>query len=166
VELQVGVVEVGAGPEERAALADVGGQRPAPAQVVVGDVLEVLGVLERAAASAADERHGRVVLQALPDAGQVVHDVDADLAQVGRGADAREQEQLRAVDRAAAEQHLAVDPHRVAGPLAQVLDADRAAVLDEHPGGQRVRADLEVGAGERRAQEGRGGRPALARASG
>ena len=48
-----------------------------------------------------------MVLQVLADAGQVVHDVDAERRQLARVADAGELEQLRRVDRAAAEDHLA-----------------------------------------------------------
>jgi hypothetical protein len=65
-----------------------------------------------------------VVLQVLADAGQVVHDVDAERLEVVRVADAGELQQLRRVDRAAAQDHLAggdgVPPRR----RCAVVDAD------------------------------------------
>ena len=59
-------------------------------------------------------------------------------AQLARRADARQHQQLRRVDRPAGEDHLA--PARSAVTLAalDVIDADRAAPLDEDARGQRA----------------------------
>ena len=55
---------------------------------MLGQVGSALGV--------EDEGDGRVVVQVLPDAGEVVDDVDADVAQVRGRPDAGEHQQLRA----------------------------------------------------------------------
>ena len=118
-------------------LADAGGDRPGAVEQVLQADGEGL-VSGRSDCVVADRRRLRgqvdvhVVLQVLADAGQVVHDRDAELAQLGAGPDARQQQQPGRVDRAAARRRpraLAQAVGRLA--LDRVLDADGAAVLDQ-----------------------------------
>ena len=104
-----------------------------------------------------------VVLEVLADAGQVVDDVDAELAEQRLVADAGELEQLRGVDRATAEDDLAGVARCGAAAAAPVVDADRALALEAHPGRHRQRLDVEVLAVPDRVQVGAGrGEPAAA----
>ena len=88
-----------------------------------------------------------MVLQVLADAGQVVHDVDAERRELRGVADAGELQQLRRVDRAAAEDHLAR-----ADRLAADLDADGARALEHDAVDERAAAHLEVRALHHRMQ--------------
>ena len=94
------------------------------------------------------------------DAGQVVDDLDADLAQVGRGADAGQHQQLGRVDGATGQDHLGVGVDRrvlVAGPVG---DADRASAVDDHPLDEGAGAHGEVRPILGRLEVGLGHRPA------
>ena len=95
-----------------------------------------------------------VVLQVPPDAGQVVDRIDAERLQRVAGADAGEHEQLGGADGPGADQHLAGGAHVPAPPAAAVVDADRAAVLDDHAGRHRAGFHRQVGARHRGPQEG------------
>ena len=82
---------------------------PVPRRLGAGEVDEVVELREIAGVlGVEDERGGHVVVQVLADAGQVVDDLDADLAQVGRGADAGQHQQLGRVDGATGQDHLGV----------------------------------------------------------
>ncbi len=103
---------------------------------------------------------GGVVLQVLADAGQVVQRLDPHSGQLVGRPHAREQQQLGRVEGPAAEDHLA----RGHGPpdfaVLPVLDADRPALLDQHPVAQRPDFHREIRPAEHRLQEpGRGRAP-------
>ena len=92
VELNVGRVELGARPEERPRLGDVGAQR---ARAVPLEALEVLGcerTEERRLVGLVVELRHQVVLQVVAD-GQVLAHFDPEELQVGRGPDPRQHQQ-------------------------------------------------------------------------
>ena len=94
MQLDVGHVEVGPGLEEAAAFGEVRGHRPAPLAPVLRDALEdprdaaerQAGEVRRVGGEA--EHEIRMILQVLPDAGQMVHGRDAVFRQRGAVADA------------------------------------------------------------------------------
>ena len=69
-----------------------------------------------------------MVLEVLPDPGQVGHDVDAQGAQLGGRADPGQQEQLRRADRARAHDHLTGGAGLGGCAVTEVADAGAAAV--------------------------------------
>ena len=101
--------------------------------------------------------HLQVVLQVLAHAGQVGDHVDAELGKLAGAADAGQLKQLRGVDRPAAQDELTgFDPLGLA--LVPELDADRAAAVEDDPGGEGAGGHGEVGPAHHRIQVGpRGG---------
>ena len=87
--------------------------------------------------------HLEMVLEVLPDARQVVDDVDAEGRELVRVADPRELEELRRVDRPAAEDHLA-GPHDLRPPAVRDLDTGRPGALEEHARDEGPAAHVEV----------------------
>ena len=74
-----------------------------------------------------------MVLEVVPDAGQVGHDRDPERLEVLRPADARQLEELRRVDRAAGQDDLAaLDPLGSAAPPLDV-DRDRPPPVEDDP---------------------------------
>ena len=106
----------------------------------------------------------QVVLQVLTDPLEIVHHVDAEVGEFLARPDAGELQQLRRVDGPAADDHFASRPHLVAQVVAPVAHAHRAPALEQDARGQRVRAHLQIGAVQRRAQIGVGRTAAPARA--
>ena len=149
------------GPDEPAGLGDVRGQRPAVAGEPAQRVARRLGRVQVGGAPGEPaDRHVRVVLQALPHAGQVDGDGDAVLAQLRGRADAGQQQQLRAVHRAAGQHHLPLGPD---GHLVAAVPVDHAggpAPVDHDPGDRRVGQHGQVGPAQRRPQVRVRGRPA------
>ncbi len=97
-----------------------------------------------------------MVLQVLPDPGQVGHHVEAQGTQLVGRADAGQQQQLRRADRARADDHLAEGVRLGQFPVAQVADAGTAAVPHQQPGDQAARLDGQVRAVPGRDQVGVG----------
>ena len=87
-----------------------------------------------------------MVLQVLPDTGEVGDQADAQVAQLPGRADAGQQEQLRRADRARAHDHLTSGVRRDRGAAGQVPDARAPAMLYVQAGDQAAGLDCEVGA--------------------
>ena len=85
-----------------------------------------------------------VVLEIVPDARRVQHDVDAVLAQEVGGSDAGELEQLRRVVGAARQHDLLARAGAAQRGALPVFDADRAAALEQHALAERAGFDLEI----------------------
>ena len=150
VELDVGRLEAVAGADERAALAAVGGDRPAALGLVLR---ERLGRRERDQAALVgedDEAQHQVVLEVLADRQVVEGTRSCTAANIGRRADAGELQELRRVVGAGAEDHLALGADRLERAVADRLDADRARALEEDPVHARVGEHLDVAALDRR----------------
>ena len=88
----------------------------------------------------------RMVLQVLPDAGQMMHARDAVLAKRGAIADARQHQQLRRLERAGGDDHLAPRADLLGLLALPVFDADRALALEQDAGGVRAGLDAQIGA--------------------
>ena len=115
---------------------------------------------------AAQLDRGRVmVLQALPDARQMVHDRHAELADMLLRPDAGQHQQLRRVDGAAAQDDFARGGRGADLAVAPEPHADGAPAFEQDLLGQRPGDDAQIGALHRRAQIADGGRaaPAIAR---
>ena len=114
------------------------------------------GVIGRGNRTARLPCHGQqsVVMQVLPDAGQILDERDADLLQMRLRADPREHQDPRALDRPAADDHLAIGPHLAQCAVLHIGHAGRAGVGDldlMHP---RIGDQRQVRALQRGAQEG------------
>ena len=98
-------------------------------------------------------RHQRMLGKVLADARQVDEHRNAVLAQFVRRADARQHQELRRIVRAARQDHFARGGRIGRPALVQIFHADRAAILDPHLAGERVRDDREVLALHRRLEK-------------
>ena len=94
---------------------------------------------------ARDEEHrgALVIHQVLADAREVDHAVDADLSEVASRADPGPQQQRRRLERARREDHTRA-AYLLQRSVARVLDPDRAALLEQHPGHLGARPDRQV----------------------
>ena len=156
---QVGVLDLVVAAHEAARLEVVGGAGTRLAQQPLEPHLRPVLHVE-----VGRHRHGlgarvldvdlEVVLQVLPHAGQVVHDVDPDRPKVAGGPHAGELEQLGRVDRATAEDDLGAAGGTRAPVGAGVLDAHRPAALEEDLRGEREGLHLEVRTAHHRVQVG------------
>src|SRR5205823_6172153 len=90
------------------------------------------------------QRRRIVVLQALPDAGQVLHDRDAERRQMLLRADPRQHQQLWRVDGAAAQNDLASGTRFERLAASAEGDADRVAASEEDPVAERLGHHLQV----------------------
>ena len=108
------------------------------------------------------ERRRIVVLQALPDPRQMVHDRDPCRHQMLGFADPGQHQQLRRVDRTAAQNDLARRPRGAELPVLAERDAGRAPPVKDDFFGQRVGEHAQIGAVHRRTQIADRGRAALA----
>ena len=103
-----------------------------------------------------DEAGGVVVAEIGADAAQGMHHRDAEAAEQLRRADARDLQQPGGIDGAGGEDDLAPGHHllrRRAGG-GDVADAGGALALEQDGAGPRIGADLEIGAGAGRLEEG------------
>ena len=152
MQLDVGNVEVGPGFQEAAAFGEIRGHRPAAFAPVLADgPQQPRQRLQRDAVEVRIVRHVaeheiRMVLQVLPDAGQMMHAGDAVLAKCGAVADARQHQQLRRLERAGGDDHLAPGADLLQLLALPVLDADRALALEQDAGGMSVGLDAQIGA--------------------
>ena len=80
-----------------------------------------------------------MVLQALPDARQMVHDVDAMLAQVRLWADAGQQQDMGRSDRSAAQDHFLTGAYKTRDARFLERNANGPLALEDHPFGQCAR---------------------------
>ena len=162
-DLDVGHRLLGPGPDE-GPRADAGArERPRPVAAVVASGLLPLRRREaERLLRLPGDRHPRVVLEVLPHAGEVAHHRDPQRAEVLGGAHAGEHQELRRPDRPRAQDDLASRPCLALGAALPVGDSHRSAVLDEHPGRERVALDGEVLPVEGRTQVGVGGAVPLA----
>src|SRR4249920_3248063 len=96
-----------------------------------------------------------MVLEVLADSGQVMNDLDPELAQLVGWADPREQQEPRRVDGTAGDDDLAprLNPRLCGLVLGEVPNAHGATVLDDQLRRLRVRRDDEVLALARRSEE-------------
>ena len=117
------------------------GQRAAQRGVHLAVVVPAAG--QRLGCGVAGQGDG-VVLEVVPDAGQVGDRVDAEVAQLPGRADAGQQEQVRRADRARAHDHLPGGVRLGRGPVAQVADARAAAVPHLQAGDQAAGVDGQV----------------------
>ena len=112
---------------------------------------------------AAELYRGRVVvLQTLPDTGQVMHDRNAEPGQVLLRPNAGEHQQLRRVDGSAAQDDLARGAGGAEPAIPAKCHADGAAAFEQDFLGQGPGDDIEIGALHCRAEIADGGRAALA----
>ena len=106
MQLDIGHIEVGAGLEEAAAFGDVRCHRSAPLAPKLRDALEDSGDAAKRQAGEVRRVRGeaeyeiRMILQVLPDAGQMMRGRDAVFLQRRRVADPGEHQQLRRLERA------------------------------------------------------------------
>ena len=160
-----GSARLAAGPGEQPGLGEVGGQRPAAG----AEPLRVARRATRRGTASCPTRTFQITgtsgwsCSPPPTPGQVVDDVDADLAQVVAGPDAREHQQLRGVDRAAGEHHLAGRPARCARrpPARYSTPVARPPSTSTRVVSAPVRT-VRLGRVSRRVQVGVGRRPAPA----
>ncbi len=103
-----------------------------------------------------------VIVQVPSDAGQVVHDFDAQLRQFTAGAHAREHQDLRRLQGASGHQHFVVRADLLCLAVAPELDAGRSLPLEQDARGVRIREDREVLAAEVGCEVGLGDTEALA----
>ena len=113
MQLDVGDVEIRPRLQEAAAFGEIRGHRPAAFAPVLADrPQQPRDAAERDAVEVRIVRHVaeheiRMVLQVLPDAGQMMHAGDAVLAEGCAVADAGQHQQLRGLERAGGDDHLA-----------------------------------------------------------
>src|SRR5258708_6558024 len=104
-----------------------------------------------------------MVLQVLPDAGQMMHGRDAVFRQRLAVADAGEHQELRRLERAGGYDHFAAGANLLPLMALDVLDPDRALALEQDSGGMRERFDTQIRArGDMRMHIGTRRAPALA----
>ena len=99
---------------------------------------------------------GRMILQIAADLAAVAGDLHAHLREVAAGADAGQHQHLRRVNRAACQHDLAQRPNAMRLPVAAVLHADRASLLEQEPGDVGANFQFEIGALHRRVKIGDG----------
>jgi hypothetical protein len=97
-----------------------------------------------------DHRAIKVILQVLPDAGQIGDDIDAEFAQVIGLADARQHERLGRVDRAAAQNDFRIGISLLRLFFLHIFNADGLAAFKEDARGQRFDFHRQIGTAERR----------------
>jgi hypothetical protein len=153
VNLAVRRIEVIAGAEEAAGLADVGCQRAAPLVLEQRDVLRCLRGEQRFGVGEVADPDVDVILEVLPDR-QVSPGLDAVGLQFRGHADAGQHQQLRGVVGACRDDHLPVGEYLSGFVVPLVFDPDRPAAVEQDPAGLRVGNDLEVRAIHGRVQVG------------
>ncbi len=160
-DLHVGPGKALAGADHHIAAVELGGQRPRaqqrPAQGRDGHLVGAQ-LLEEGDGPGRRELHGGggVFGKVAADARPVGHNRDAHLAQVLGRADPREHQKVRGIVGAAANDHLAPGLDDAALLAALIVDADRAAVLDDDAVDEGLGPQLQVRPVERRAQIGGG----------
>ena len=87
-----------------------------------------------------------MVLQVFADAGQVLHDGDAQLAKQRRRPDARQLQQLRRLNRTRAQQDLGAAARHFVGTRLSIAHTHGAPALDHQAGGLRFGRDAQIGA--------------------
>jgi hypothetical protein len=158
VELQVRMLDAGLGADEAAGLqvrggADaLAGQEPLHAAHRHAVRLGISVERDRLGAVLLDI-HLQVLLEILPDAGQVVLHRDAGLLQMVRRADTRQHEQLRRVDGAAGQDYFTFSAIAQDAAVLRELDADGALALEQHAEREGAGLYVHVGALLGRAQE-------------
>ena len=108
----------------------------------------------------------QVVLQVLPDSGEVVHDVDAQSLQLVGVADARDLEEPGGVDGAAAQDDVARTRPAPCPRASRVLDADSPLPTEQDPRDERPRLHRQVRPPHDGVQVGAGGAQATATVDG
>ena len=106
-----------------------------------------------------------VILQALADR-QIDTDGDHQLGQVAGRADTRKQQQLRRIVCAGGQDDFRLGVDLLKLPVADDFDAARPRPIEQNPGRERVRDDLQVWTAERRMEKGDRGAAAHAVALG
>ena len=151
----------GPGADEGDHLGDRRGQRPRPAQQPLGEVLRLVGAVERRALGDLPEQgHERVVLEVVADAGQLVRGPRSPTSRRSSGGPMPESSRSCGEPIAPAARitsRSARAPSR--RPRGPVADADRASALELEAGDLRAGDHLEVRPRQRRAQEPVGGAP-------
>ena len=85
-----------------------------------------------------DQAEQRVVVQVLPDTGQVVDDIYPNLAEVADRPDTGQEQQLRRVDRPAADDHLGVGRSLLDAPAPLVFDTRAAPAVEGEAADERA----------------------------
>ena len=99
-----------------------------------------------------------MILEIAADGGVIEQRCDAGRGQRRRRSDPRELQQLRRIDRAAAENHFAVGRGELRRAAADIFHADGATLIEANLARPGAGLEAHIGAAQRRAQEGIGGR--------
>ena len=150
MKLDVGVRDARPAADEAAGLEMVGRPQPAPGQQ---PLRADAGLGQQPGVGKQRDRprafhlqiEFEMVLQILPDAGQIMHHVDPVPRQLRPRPDARQLEQMRRFDRARRQNHLARGTDFVHPAVLLVGDANRPAPLQQHARHQRPCRHLEIG---------------------
>src|SRR5690242_4184714 len=94
-----------------------------------------------------------MVLEVLADAGEIMHDRDAEPSKIVGRTDAGQEEKLGRVDGSAADDDLGVGVGLLQLPPGQELDTPTTSTLHMNPGGVGVGQDRQVRTDARRSEE-------------
>ena len=98
-----------------------------------------------------------MILQVAAHAGQIVHHLDAVFLKVVRRTDAGQHQQLRRVERTGGQDHFLARPHPAGLAALAVFHAHGGLAVHDHPGGEGVGLNVQVGAVHGRLEVGHGG---------
>ncbi len=163
--LDIGVLDIGRGSDEAAALEMIGGaepflgEQPARPDRPLGEGRHGREQGDRFAASHLEVEF-QMVLKVLADARPIGHDIDPEIAQFAGWSNAGEFQELGRIDRASRENHLAPRHRTPFRGSHAVRNARSDAPVEKHALDQRVGFDLQVRPAQRGLQIGVGGGPA------